>query len=111
VGGIGITNIMLVTVTERTREIGIRKAVGAPKSAILGQFLAESVLLSVFGGVLGIVAGFIGSMFTIVGVKPVIVPDSIVLAVGVSVLIGLFFGSYPANRAASMRPIEALRYE
>ncbi|MGD0256196.1 MAG: ABC transporter permease [Acidimicrobiales bacterium] len=111
VGGIGITNIMLVTVTERTREIGIRKAIGAPKGAILGQFLAESVLLSVFGGVLGVLAGFIGSKFTIVGVKPVIVPASIVLAVGVSVLIGLFFGSYPANRAASMRPIEALRYE
>jgi putative ABC transport system permease protein len=111
VGGIGITNIMLVTVTERTREIGIRKAIGAPKGAILGQFLAESVLLSGFGGVLGILAGFIGSKFQIVGVKPVIVPASIALAVGVSLLIGLFFGSYPANRAASMRPIEALRYE
>ncbi len=111
VGGIGVTNIMLVTVTERTREIGIRKAVGAPKGAILGQFLAEAVMLSAFGGVLGIAAGFIGSAFTIDGVKPVIVPSSIFLAVGVSVLIGLFFGSYPANRAASMRPIEALRYE
>ncbi len=111
VGGIGITNIMLVTVTERTREIGIRKAVGAPKGAILGQFLAEAVLLSAFGGVLGVLAGFIGSMFSIVGVKPVIVPLSILLAVGVSVLIGLFFGSYPANRAASLRPIEALRHD
>jgi putative ABC transport system permease protein len=111
VGGIGITNIMLVTVTERTREIGIRKAIGAPKAAVLGQFLAEAVLLSVFGGLLGVAGGFIGSLFTIVGVKPVIVPTSIVLAVGVSLLIGLFFGSYPANRAASLRPIEALRYE
>jgi putative ABC transport system permease protein len=111
VGGIGITNIMLVTVTERTREIGIRKAIGAPKGAILGQFLTEAVLLSGFGGMLGVLAAFVGSAFTIDGVKPVIEPLSILLAVGVSVLIGLFFGSYPANRAASLRPIEALRYE
>jgi putative ABC transport system permease protein len=111
VGGIGITNIMLVTVTERTREIGIRKAIGAPKGAILGQFLAEATLLSVIGGLFGVIAGLIGSRFTIVGVKPVIVPSSILLAFGVSVVIGLFFGGYPANRAASLRPIEALRYE
>jgi putative ABC transport system permease protein len=111
VGGLGITNIMLVTVTERTREIGIRKAIGAPKSAILGQFLTEATLLSVIGGALGVLAGLIGSRFTVVGVKPVIVPSSILLAFGVSVAIGLFFGSYPANRAASLRPIEALRYE
>jgi putative ABC transport system permease protein len=111
VGGIGITNIMLVAVTERTREIGIRKAVGAGRGAILGQFLAEATLLSIFGATLGVIAGVIGSRFTIVGVKPVIVPGSILLAFGVSVAIGLFFGSYPANRAASMLPIEALRYE
>ncbi|MFB4303216.1 ABC transporter permease [Actinomadura sp. NTSP31] len=111
VGGIGITNIMLVTVTERTREIGIRKAVGAPRGAILGQFIAEATVLSLIGGVLGVVAGVVGSLFTIVGVKPVLVPSSIVLALAVSVAIGLFFGSYPANRAAKLRPIEALRHE
>ncbi|GAA3211621.1 ABC transporter permease [Actinocorallia longicatena] len=111
VGGIGVTNIMLVTVTERTREIGIRKAIGAPKGAILGQFIAEATVLSLVGGVLGVAAGVIGSQFTIVGVEPVIVPSSIALALGVSVVIGLFFGSYPANRAANLRPIEALRHE
>jgi putative ABC transport system permease protein len=111
VGGIGITNIMLVTVTERTREIGIRKAIGAPKGAILGQFLIEATVLSLIGGILGVIAGVVGSQFTVVGVRPVIVPSSIALALGVSVAIGLFFGSYPANRAAKLRPIEALRHE
>jgi putative ABC transport system permease protein len=111
VGGIGITNIMLVTVTERTREIGIRKAIGAPKGAILGQFIAEATVLSLVGGVLGVLAGVIGSQFKVVGVEPVIVPSSILLALGVSIAIGLFFGSYPANRAAGLRPIEALRHE
>src|SRR5262249_44627282 len=111
VGGIGITNIMLVTVAERTREIGIRKAIGAPRSAILGQFLIEATLLSVIGGALGVLVGLVGSTFKIVGVDPVVVPSSIVLAFGVSVAIGLFFGSYPASRAAALRPIDALRYE
>jgi putative ABC transport system permease protein len=111
VGGIGITNIMLVTVTERTREIGIRKALGAPRRTILTQFLIEATLLSVIGGGLGVAAALIGSMFTIVGVKPVIVPSSIGLAVGVSIAIGLFFGGLPASRAARLRPIDALRYE
>jgi putative ABC transport system permease protein len=111
VGGIGITNIMLVTVTERTREIGIRKAIGAPKRAILAQFLVEATILSVFGGLLGVLGGIGGSFFKIVGIKPVVVPASIFLAFGVSIVIGLFFGLYPANRAASLRPIDALRYE
>ncbi len=111
VGGIGVTNIMLVTVTERTREIGIRKAIGAPKSAILGQFVIEATILSLLGGVLGVVVGVAGSRFEIVGVEPVIVPSSVFLALGVSVAIGVFFGSYPANRAANLRPIEALRHE
>ena len=111
VGGIGITNIMLVTVTERTREIGIRKAIGAPKGAILGQFLAEATMLSLVGGLLGVLIAVLGAQFTIAGVQPVIVPTSIVLALGVSIAIGLFFGSYPANRAAGLRPIEALRFE
>ncbi|MFI5583918.1 ABC transporter permease [Amycolatopsis sp. NPDC051758] len=111
VGGIGVTNIMLVTVTERIREIGIRKAIGAPRAAILGQFLAEATILSLFGGLLGVAIGLIGSEFTISGIKPVVVPSSILLAFAVSALIGLFFGSFPANRAAKLRPIDALRHE
>jgi putative ABC transport system permease protein len=111
VGGIGVMNIMLVTVTERTREIGIRKALGARRADILGQFLTESVLLSVCGGVLGVAAGLVGSQFKIVGVQPVAELYSVLLALGVGIAVGLFFGIYPANRAASLRPIEALRYE
>jgi putative ABC transport system permease protein len=111
VGGIGVMNIMLVTVTERTREIGIRKAIGAPKSVILTQFLLEAVLLSLIGGVAGILAGLIGSRFRINGVQPIIAPYSIVLSFVIAIAVGVFFGFYPANRAASLRPIDALRYE
>ena len=111
VGGIGVTNIMLVTVTERTREIGIRKAIGATPGVILAQFLTEATLLSVIGGVLGVVVGVAGTRFQIVGVKPVLLSFSIPLALGFSIVIGLVFGGLPANRAANMRPADALRYE
>jgi putative ABC transport system permease protein len=111
VGGIGVMNIMLVTVTERTREIGIRKAVGAPKSAILTQFLFESVLLSLIGGGVGVLIGIVGTQFKIEGVTPVIAGYSIPLSFGIAIAIGIFFGLYPANRASSLRPIDALRYE
>jgi putative ABC transport system permease protein len=111
VGGIGVMNIMLVTVTERTREIGIRKAIGARRLDILGQFLVEAVLLCLMGGAAGVGAGLLGSHFKIVGVHPVVQPYSVFLAFGVAVAVGLFFGIYPANRAASLRPIDALRYE
>jgi putative ABC transport system permease protein len=111
VGGIGITNIMMVTVTERTREIGIRKALGAPKRTLLTQFLTEATVLSLIGGLLGVAVAVVGSQFTILGIQPDIAPSSIALALGVSVAIGLFFGSYPASRAAGLRPIDALRYE
>jgi putative ABC transport system permease protein len=111
VGGIGVMNIMLVTVTERTREIGIRKAIGARRSDILGQFLVEAVLLTVLGGIVGVAAGLAVSKIRIVGVTPVVAPYSVALAFGVAVAVGLFFGLYPANRAATLRPIEALRHE
>jgi putative ABC transport system permease protein len=111
VGGIGVMNIMLVSVTERTREIGIRKAVGARRSDILTQFLIEAVLVSLLGGIAGVLFGVIGSQFPIAGVHPVIAPYSVALALGAALATGLFFGTYPASRAAAMRPIEALRFE
>src|SRR6202161_1168991 len=111
VGGIGVMNIMLVSVTERTREIGIRKAIGARRSDILTQFLTEAVLVSLIGGLTGVLVGVIGSQFEIAGVHPEIATYSIFLAFGAAALSGLFFGTYPAARAASLRPIEALRFE
>ena len=111
VGGIGVMNIMLVTVTERTREIGIRKAIGAQHSHILTQFLVEAVLLAGIGGLLGVAVGIAGTHFKIVNVQPVVEPYSVFLAFGFAVFTGLFFGIYPANRAATLRPIDALRYE
>jgi len=113
VGGIGIMNIMLATVTERTREIGIRRALGAKRRDITEQFLIESVVLSGVGGVLGVVLG-IGVPFIIVyfaNMKAVVTPTSVILSFGISVGIGILFGLYPANRAAKMDPIEALRHE
>jgi putative ABC transport system permease protein len=113
VGGIGIMNIMLVSVTERTREIGIRKAVGARKADILIQFLLEAVVLSLLGGVIGILLGVgIARLVDTSGViHSLVTSDSILLAVGFSLAVGLFFGIYPANRAGGLNPIEALRYE
>jgi putative ABC transport system permease protein len=111
VGGIGVMNIMLVSVTERTREIGIRKAVGARRSDILTQFLTEAVLVSLFGGICGVAVGVVGSQFEIAGVHPEIATYSIFLAFGAALASGLFFGTYPAARAARLRPIEALRFE
>jgi putative ABC transport system permease protein len=113
VGGIGIMNIMLVSVTERTREIGIRKAVGAEPRSIRRQFLSEAVMLSLLGGVLGVVVGLSGAGLAsqIAGLRTVISPGSIVVAFAVSVSVGLFFGYYPARRAARLDPLEALRHE
>jgi putative ABC transport system permease protein len=118
VGGIGIMNIMLVSVTERTKEIGLRKALGARKRDILLQFLTESSLLSLIGGIIGIIFGWViariveqvatatGNTFV-----PIVGMDAVLLSTGFSAIIGLFFGIYPASRAANLEPVEALRYE
>jgi len=113
VGGIGIMNIMLVSVTERRREIGIRQAVGATPNDIRGQFLTEALLLSMVGGLLGVLCGVAGGwLFGRLGSMPtVIVPSSILLAFASAAVVGIFFGYYPANRAAILDPIEALRHE
>jgi putative ABC transport system permease protein len=113
VGGIGIMNIMLVSVTERTREIGIRMAIGARSSDVLTQFLIESVVLSIFGGLIGIVLGFIAAavLGRITGWSTITPPGAVLMAVGFSAAVGVFFGFYPARQAASLNPIQALRYE
>ena len=113
VGGIGIMNIMLVSVTERTREIGIRMAVGAQGYDILLQFLIEAVTLSLFGGGLGVLIGFGLARLTKVfaGFDAIVTPGSVILAFSVSAAIGIFFGFYPARKAAKLNPIDALRYE
>ena len=111
VGGIGVMNIMLVTVTERTREIGMRKALGVRRSDVLSQFLVESILLTCIGGLLGVAGRLLGSHYKIMGIKPVVQPSAVITAFGVAVLVGVFFGLYPANRAGALRPIDALRYE
>ncbi len=113
VGGIGIMNIMLATVLERTREIGIRRAIGARQRDIVRQFLIEAVMISILGGLIGIAAGFGGSKIiaTIAGWATVVTAISIIVSFGVSVFIGLLFGIYPAMQAAKLDPIEAIRYE
>jgi len=113
VGGIGIMNILLVSVTERTREIGIRMAIGAKRRHILIQFLAEAITLSMVGGVLGVVFGVLGAQATtmVAGWPTIISFDAIVVAFLFSVAVGLIFGLYPANKAARLNPIDALRYE
>lgn len=113
VGGVGVMNIMLVTVTERTKEIGLLKAIGAKQKDILTQFLIESVTLSVSGGVIGIGIGILGAygVSRLASIPFVVSPVSIILAVGVSTMVGVVFGLYPARRAARLNPIDALRYE
>lgn len=113
VGGIGIMNIMLVTVTERTREIGLRKALGAKKKNIISQFLIESIILTFVGGVIGMAIGILASygISKLIGLPFTISVGSIALAIGVSGAIGILFGWYPAKKASDLQPIEALRYE
>jgi len=113
VGGIGIMNIMLDSVTERTREIGIRMAMGAKTWDIRFQFIIEAITLSVIGGVVGILGGVSGSkiLSLLAGWPTIIAPFSIFLAFGFSAIVGIFFGFYPAYKASLLDPIEALRYE
>ena len=114
VGGIGIMNIMLVTVTERTREIGIRKAIGAPRRSIVTQFLIESSVLSLCGGLIGVVCGFVGTLFVAkIQLNLIVPPNPLItgIAVLISIALGIGFGIYPAAKASSLQPVEALRNE
>ena len=113
VGGIGIMNMMLTTVTERTREIGLRKAIGADETDINMQFLTESFMLTLIGGIIGIILGWVVAwgVTTFAGITTSVSLTSIILAFGVSAIIGIIFGYYPARRASKLNPIEALRYE
>jgi putative ABC transport system permease protein len=111
VGGIGVTNIMLVTVSERTREIGIRKALGATGLAISAQFVLEATVLSLAGGIAGTLAAMAASTLEILGTRPVIAASSVALATGVSVAVGIVFGAYPAIRASLLKPVDALRHD
>jgi len=113
VGGIGIMNIMLVSVTERTREIGIRLAVGARSADVMAQFLTESVVLSLFGGTIGVILAYSIATFLnrVVGMTTIVQPGIVLMAFGFSGAVGVFFGFYPARKAARLNPIDALRYE
>ena len=113
VGGIGVMNIMLVSITERTKEIGTRKALGATNASIRLQFITESVVICVIGGIIGIFFGVGLGMLAVklMGYDAVVSVSSIIIAVGFSMAIGIFFGYYPANKAAKPNPIDALRYE
>jgi putative ABC transport system permease protein len=113
VGGIGIMNIMLVTVSERTKEIGIRKALGAGRGSIMLQFLIESSIISGFGGIIGVLLGIYTSSYIskLLGTRLVINVYVLASAFGFSLLIGLFFGLYPASRASKLKPVDALRFE
>ncbi|MBT5448837.1 MAG: FtsX-like permease family protein, partial [Gemmatimonadetes bacterium] len=113
VGGIGIMNIMLASVLERTREIGIRRALGARRHDILSQFLVESLLVSLLGGLIGVILGYaVPEIITLyAGWRTIVQPWTIALAFGVSASVGIGFGIYPARQAALLNPIDALRYE
>ena len=113
VGGVGVMNIMLVSVTERTREIGLLKAIGAKQKDILTQFLVESVVMTLIGGLVGIILGILGAftISTVAGIPFIVSIPAIAIAVGVSTLVGIVFGLYPARRAARLSPIDALRHE
>ena len=112
-GGVGIMNIMLVSVTERTREIGIRKSIGATNGQILSQFLIEAMVISIGGGLIGVLFAYLGSeaLSFKIGFTPIITPETLLWAAGVSVAVGIIFGVAPAIKAARKDPIEALRYE